>query len=74
MSESSIGWPRSPLVLVLSIVIGLLLGLSTGATVDRMTSSFLPPLGQFAAGTLTAIVVAVFVGNITYRTFARRPD
>jgi hypothetical protein len=74
MSKTSIGRPRSLVVLVISIVIGLLLGLSVGAAVDRMSSSFLPPLGQFAVGIVTAIVVAIFVGNLTYRTFAPRTD
>jgi hypothetical protein len=74
MSKTSIGRPRSFAVLVLSIIIGLALGLSVGAAVDRMSSSFLPPTGQFAVGIVTAIVVAAFVGSMTYRTFAPRPD
>jgi hypothetical protein len=39
-----------------------------------MTSSFLPPFGQFAVGIVTAVVVAIFVGYLTYRTFAGRLD
>lgn len=74
MSKASIGRPRSLVVLVISIVIGLLLGLGVGAAVDRMTSSFLPPRGQFAVGMVAAIVVAIFVGSMTYRTFAGRTD
>jgi hypothetical protein len=74
MSKTSIGRPRSLFVLVISILIGLALGLSAGAAVDRVSNSFLPPFGQFAAGIVTAIVIANFVGNITYRTFARRHD
>jgi hypothetical protein len=58
--------------LVLSSVIGLLLGMAAGAAVDRLASLALGPQGAFAAGLASAALVGAVLGVVSYRGLTRR--
>jgi hypothetical protein len=58
--------------LIISIMAGLLLGFAAGAAADRLIAPALGLSGQFAVGLLSAIVVALVVGGLSYRGLTRR--